>query len=145
MESERRVWRRCQPVGALSIACTFVDPSSMWACLWDFSGNQLLMQVSFLFILFIRFTTCLSALFFIREEWSSNYSVSMMLRIWLFGCILHSRSVVAHEGDSYSLVESFVVHLPSVGQVGPSYKGKHPLLVSFPSNVPSWIVEHIAY
>ena len=48
-------------------------------------------------------------------------------------------------GDSYSLIESFVVHLPSVGQVGPSYEGKHPLLVSFPSNVRSWIVEDIAY
>ena len=45
--------------------------------------------------------------------------------------------VVAHEGYSYSLFESFVVHLLFVGQVGPSYKGKHPLLVSFPSNVPS--------
>ena len=38
--------------------------------------------------------------------------------------------VVDREGDS--LVESFVVHLPSVGQVGPGYYGKHPLLVSFP-------------
>ena len=33
-------------------------------------------------------------------------------------------SVVAHEGDSYSLVESFVVHLPFVGQVGPCYYRK---------------------
>jgi hypothetical protein len=37
--------------------------------------------------------------------------------------------VVAHEGDSYNLIESFVIHLPSVGQVGPGYEGKHPLLV----------------
>ena len=53
--------------------------------------------------------------------------------------------MVAREGDSYSLIESFVVYLPFVGRVGPSYEGKHPLLVSFPSNVPSWIVEDIAY
>ena len=53
--------------------------------------------------------------------------------------------VVAREGDSYSLVETSVVHLLSVGQVGPSYKGKHPLLVSFPSNIPSWIEDDIAY
>ena len=49
--------------------------------------------------------------------------------------------MVAREGDSYSLIESSVVHLPFVGQVGPGYEGKHPLLVSFPSNVPSLIVE----
>ena len=42
------------------------------------------------------------------------------------------RSVVTREGDSYNQVESFVVHLPSVGQVGPGYEGQHPLLVSFP-------------
>ena len=53
--------------------------------------------------------------------------------------------VVAHEGYSCSLVESFVVHLLSVGQVGPGCEGKHPLLVSFPSNVPNRIVEDIAY
>jgi len=39
--------------------------------------------------------------------------------------------VVAREGDSYSLVESSVVHLPFVGQVGRGYYGKHPLLASF--------------
>ena len=37
--------------------------------------------------------------------------------------------MVAHEGDSYSLVESFVVHLPFVGRVGPSYYRKHTLPV----------------
>ena len=58
---------------------------------------------------------------------------------------MHSGLVVARDGDSYSLVESFVVHLPFIGQVGPSYEGKHHLLVSLPSNVPSWIVEDIAY
>ena len=53
--------------------------------------------------------------------------------------------MVAREGDFYSLVESSVVHLPFEGQVGPDYEVKHHLLVSFPSNVPSWIVEDIAY
>ena len=53
--------------------------------------------------------------------------------------------MIAREGDSYSLIESYVVHIPFVGQVGPSYEGKYPLLVSFPSNVPSLMVEGIAY
>ena len=57
-------------------------------------------------------------------------SVSVVLRLELI-VTLHSRSVVAREGDSYSLVESCVIHLLFVGQVGPSYEGKHPLLVSF--------------
>jgi hypothetical protein len=35
-----------------------------------------------------------------------------------------------------TLVESFVVHLLSIGQVGSGCDGKHPLLVSFLSNVP---------
>ena len=42
--------------------------------------------------------------------------------------------VVDSKGDS--LVESFVVHLPSIGQVGRNCDGKHPLLVFFLSNVP---------
>jgi hypothetical protein len=45
------------------------------------------------------------------------------------GCTLHSGLVVAHEGDSYSLVESFVVHLLFVGLAGFSYYRKHTLLV----------------
>ena len=42
---------------------------------------------------------------------------------------LHSGLVVAHEGDSYSLVESFVVHLPFVGRARPVYYTKHTLPV----------------
>jgi hypothetical protein len=38
-----------------------------------------------------------------------------------------SGSIVAHEGDSYSLVESFVVYLPLVGLAGPCYYRKHTL------------------
>ena len=37
--------------------------------------------------------------------------------------------MVAHEGDSYSLIESFVVHLPFVGLAGPCYYMKHTLSV----------------
>jgi hypothetical protein len=37
--------------------------------------------------------------------------------------------VVAREGDSYSLVESFVVHLPLVGLAEPCYCRKHTLPV----------------
>ena len=61
----------------------------------------------------------------------------MVLRLGYLGMYPTFRIDVAHEGDSYSLIESFVVHLPSVGKVGSSYEGKHPLLVSFPSKVPS--------
>jgi hypothetical protein len=35
--------------------------------------------------------------------------------------------VVAREGDSYSLIESFVVCLPFVGLVGPYYYRKHTM------------------
>jgi len=35
--------------------------------------------------------------------------------------------MVAHEGNSYSLIESFVFHLPFVGQVGPCYYRKYTL------------------
>ena len=37
--------------------------------------------------------------------------------------------MVAREGDSYSLVESFLVHLPFVGLVGPCYYKEHTLPV----------------
>ena len=36
-------------------------------------------------------------------------------------------SVVAREGDSYSLIESSIVHLPLVGLVGLCYYRKHTL------------------
>ena len=38
-------------------------------------------------------------------------------------------SVVAREGDSYSLIESFVVHLPFIGLAGPYYYRKHTMPV----------------
>ena len=37
--------------------------------------------------------------------------------------------MVAREGDSYSLIESFVVHLPFVGSAGPCYCRKNTLPV----------------
>jgi hypothetical protein len=46
IESEERVWRRCQSIDALSTACTLADPSSTQACFRDYSSNQLLIQVS---------------------------------------------------------------------------------------------------
>ena len=39
------------------------------------------------------------------------------------------RSVVAREGDSYSIVESSIVHLLLVGLAGHCYYRKHTLLV----------------
>ena len=44
------------------------------------------------------------------------------------GYTLLSGSVVAHEGDSYSLVESFIVHL-LVGLAGPCYYREHTMSV----------------
>ena len=55
-------------------------------------------------------------------------SVSVVLRLELI-VTLHSRSVVAREGDSYSLIESFVVHLPFVGLAGQFCFRKHTLPV----------------
>ena len=52
---------------------------------------------------------------------------------------------VALEHKCDTLVKSSVLHLPFVGQVGPGYEEKYPLLVSFPINVPSLMVEAIAY
>ena len=37
--------------------------------------------------------------------------------------------MVAHDSDSYSLVESFAVHLPFVGRAGPCYYREHTLPV----------------
>ena len=41
---------------------------------------------------------------------------------------------VDHECDT--LVESFVVHSPNIGQVGSSYEGSHALFLIFLSNIP---------
>ena len=50
--------------------------------------------------------------------------------LWVtHGCTLFSRSVVAREGDSYSLIESSVVHLSLVGLAGLCYYRKHIMLV----------------
>ena len=45
------------------------------------------------------------------------------------GSTLFSRSVVAPKGESYSLIESSVVHLPLVGLAGPCYYRKHTMSV----------------
>ena len=50
-----------------------------------------------------------------------------MLRLVTHGCTLFSGLVVAREGDSYSLVEYFVVHLPLVGLAGPCCYRKNTL------------------
>jgi hypothetical protein len=42
--------------------------------------------------------------------------------------------VIDHECDT--LVESFVVHSPNIGQVGSSYEGSHALFLIFLSNIP---------
>ena len=68
---------------------------------------------------------------FSGESYSSIHALadlSVCIKIYQ-QCTLHSGSVVAHEGDSYSLIESSVVHLPFVGLAGFSYYRKHTLLV----------------
>jgi hypothetical protein len=42
--------------------------------------------------------------------------------------------VIDHECDT--LVESFLVHSPNIGQVGSSYEGSHTLFLIFLSNIP---------
>jgi hypothetical protein len=62
-------------------------------------------------------------------------SISMVLGLSATrGCTLHSGSVVDREGDS--LVESSIVHLPSVGLVGPGCNGITYFVTFFLSNVP---------
>ena len=57
-------------------------------------------------------------------------SVSVVLRLSATrGCTLHSGSVVDREGGS--LVEYFIVHLPSIDQVGPGCNGKNILCLCF--------------
>ena len=73
-------------------------------------------------------------------QYSSGLSGQHYVSVVLIYCLpVDVPYILDHviDRESDSLVESFVVHLPFVGQVGPGYDGKHPLLVSFPSNVPS--------
>ena len=51
----------------------------------------------------------------------------MVLRLGYLWMYLIFGSVVAHEGDFYSLVESFIVHLPLVGLAGHYCYRKHTL------------------
>ena len=53
----------------------------------------------------------------------------MVLRLGYCGCTLFFILVVAREGDSYSLVESFVVHPPLVSLVELCYYRKNTLPV----------------
>jgi hypothetical protein len=68
-----------------------------------------------------------------RGEWSTLCKRGAYT---LFTCVctIHFGLVVDHEGDSF--VESFVVHLPSVRQVGRSCDGSQALFLIFFSNVP---------
>ena len=67
---------------------------------------------------------------------SHQHYVSMVLKYYLpMDAPYIMGHVIDHECDT--LVESFVVHSPFVGQVGPGCEGKRPLLVFSPSNVPS--------
>ena len=103
----------------LLVLCLWLVPDGIKfysSLLLRFFGNQFLIQVSILFMLFIRFAT----LFEYFNPCSSWVKVVFVVQEWCLdsvthGCTLYSRSVVAHEGDSYSLVESFVVHLLFVG------------------------------
>ena len=71
----------------------------------------------------------LSTLILVAPRLSSIHSVSVVLRLsysWMYPIF---GLVVAHEGDSYCLVESSIVHLLLVGLAGHCYYRKHTLLV----------------
>ena len=74
--------------------------------------------------------------FLLMNRVSGRYCVSVVLiRCLPTDAPYIPDHVVDHEGDS--LVESFVVHLPSVGQVGPGCNGSsQALFLLFFSNVP---------
>jgi hypothetical protein len=110
MESEERVWRRCRPVGALSMACTLAEVNLA-------SDISLVCESLLSALIYWPYIKVL----FIVQAWCLN-SVTR-------GCTLPSGSVVNREGDSYSLVESFVVHFLFVDRAGPYYNRKHTLLV----------------
>lgn len=45
--------------------------------------------------------------------------MSLLLRLFVTcGCTLYSRLVIVRKGDSYSLVDSYIAHLPSIGLAG---------------------------
>jgi hypothetical protein len=66
---------------------------------------------------------------------SDQYHVSMELRRYLPTNTPYILGhVVDHGGDT--LVESFVVHSPNIGQVAPGCEGRLALFLIFLSNVP---------
>ena len=66
---------------------------------------------------------------------SGRHCVSMVLICCLPADALYIPGhVVDHECDT--LIESFVVHSPNIGQVGSSYEGRHALFLIFLSNIP---------
>ena len=69
------------------------------------------------------------------SELSGRHYVSMVLICCLPTNALYILGhVVDHECDT--LVESFVVHSPNIGQVGSSCKGSQALFLIFLSNIP---------
>jgi hypothetical protein len=79
-----------------------------------------------------KFAKCLAQY---SSELSGRHYVSMMLICCLPACAPYIPGhVVDYECDI--LVESFVVHSPSVGQVGPNCEGSQALFLIFLSNVP---------
>ena len=69
------------------------------------------------------------------SELSGRYYVSVALIYCLPADALYILGhVVDRECDI--LIESFVVHSPSIGQVGPNCKGSQALFLIFLSNVP---------
>jgi len=110
-----------------------------------------LIYIMFLFILFLVYFGSMLDIVIVNNEfmhriakrlaqYSSGLSCRHCVSVVLIRC-LHADApyilnhVVDHEGDS--LIESFVVHLPFVGQVGPGCDGSsQALFLLFFSNVP---------
>jgi hypothetical protein len=89
-----------------------------------------MIHVIIVFILFTRIATLLSALILGSEANVVIVSISVVLRLLATcGCTLYFGSMVNRECDS--LIESSVVHLPSVGQVGPGCNRNSILYLCF--------------
>ena len=109
-----------------------------------------LIYIIFLSILFLVFLSSILDIVIVNTkfmhrftkllaQYSSGLSGQHFVSVVLIYCLPTDAPyildhVIDHESDS--LVESFVVHLPFVGQVGRSCDGSQALFLIFLSNVP---------
>jgi hypothetical protein len=78
-----RVLEEFWPVGASPLLCSSRSNSFAGGLLLRLFGNQLLIQVRNLFVLFFKFTTLLSTLILVAPRLKFFRSVSVVLRLGL--------------------------------------------------------------